>query len=192
MGFGFGAGAPPSQSRVSIHREWALFCWLKSKGGMTHAAGWKRKTDYPGRGLPLCGGRRGGAGRRGHQGGGGPVRAEGQIPRRRVCGRPGRCHHARPHQRPHPHLFGPGPGPVHRRVQPHQLSGGAGRPVVVHRPASDPGRHPGLRLRHGAGLHPGRRDHHLRPPRLLLRNPRLPFRHQGRVSGAGHPGQPLL
>ena len=44
------------------------------------------------------------------------------------------------------------PGAGHRRVQPHQLSGGAGRPMVVHRPASDPGRHPGLRLRHGAGL----------------------------------------
>ena len=70
--------------------------------------------------------------------------------------------------------------------------GGAGRPVVVHRPASGPGRHPGLRLRHGAGLHPGRRDHHLRPPRLLLRNPRLPLRHQGCLSGAGHPNQPLL
>ena len=51
---------------------------------------------------------------------------------------------------------------------------------------------PRLRLRHHPGLHPGRRDHHLRSPRLLLRDPRLPLCHQGRVQGAGYARQPLL
>ena len=36
------------------------------------------------------------------------------------------------------------------------------------------------------------RDHDLRPPRELLRDPGLPLCHQGRVRGDGHPRVPLL
>ena len=39
---------------------------------------------------------------------------------------------------------------------------------------SGPGGHPGLRPGPGDRLHQAGRHHHLRPPRLLLRDPRLP------------------
>lgn len=35
--------------------------------------------------------------------------------------RQGQRHHARSHQRPHPHLFRSGPRPEHRGQQPHQF-----------------------------------------------------------------------
>ena len=163
-----------------------------AKGGRRYAADRQRQTVHPGRGASLPARRSGGHRWRHRPRGRVPGRHEGQVPGCGICGRPGADHSAGPHQCPHPHLQRPGPGPGHHGQSPHQLPGGAGGHLVEHRPPSDPGRHPGLRLRHGAGLHPGRRDHHLRPPRLLPGDSRFPVRHPGCVSGGGHPGQPVL
>ena len=73
-----------------------------------------------------------------------------------IRGRKGSGHYARPHQRPHPSTRG-WPGAWASGQQPHQLSGGPGGDVVEHRPPPHHGRHPRQRLRHRAGLHPGRR-----------------------------------
>ena len=91
-------------------------------------------------------------------------RPQGQIPRRNLS----TSSSCRLSSTPIPHLQRPGQGPFPSSPQPHQLLRGAGRHVVEHRPAPDPGGYPPQRLYHLYRFHQNRLHHRIRPPRQLL------------------------